>query len=95
MQLAEGQPTVGSNIFIAVQGKLRERSLRLDGDRRHARKEGTPEVAPTGEECGWDRNAVKEHRQLETTQGREDGMEWESFESGRIRGAQVVQGERR
>ena len=77
-------------MFVAVKGELSEGLERRGED---SGGKGAPEVAPAGEERLWVRDAVKEHGQLETPQGCEEGPESARIKGGKVPNAQVVQGE--
>ena len=72
MQLTEGQPGVGANRYVAVQGELREDELRLNRD--YLEPKCTPEAVPAVENCGRIRIAGEDRGQLETLKCREDGL---------------------
>lgn len=77
-------------MFVAVQSKLCEGMLRRGDD---SGEECAPEVTPARGESLWVWDAVEEHGQLETSQGRKEGLESTRIEGGKVPNAQVVHGE--
>ena len=75
-----------------MQSKLCEGMLRRGDD---SGEEYVPEVTPARGECLWVRDAVEEYGQLETSQGREEGLEPTRIEWGKVPNAQIVHGEGR
>ena len=68
-------------MFVAVQSKLCEGMLRRGDD---SGEECAPEVTPARGESLWVWDAVEEHGQLETSQGRKEGLESTRIEGGEV-----------